>query len=338
MCESICRESWTECDADSRIGIDNETGSHQRVTTIEVELDTVACKFSEIWAHLISEYGLVAIDTHDAVAYLHSCLGCRTVVRWQACHHHRITRRGKQGELLLVAQEHLSDGIWQCNLDQFAIALYHGLVAKKNGIVEIAVFGWHVIDRPEDIAIAETYRLCIFAIRHSVLKVTQLEHVTAPMPSHADVDDAGKDDIVEHTAKHYHKTRESSFGTELPRLNLLTEVIGTVCLIDHARDGTIASERNPAYAIFCVASLWLPSQKRELLSIEKKIKLLNLYLEDTGPHEMTQLMYENQNRQCSNELQGLENNNTHANNCNLFILNEFICLLTLVTKEAAPLP
>ena len=74
---SDCR---TESDANSRIGIDNETGSHQRVATIEVELDAVACKFSEIWAHLISEDGLVAIDTHDAVAYLHSCLGCRTVV------------------------------------------------------------------------------------------------------------------------------------------------------------------------------------------------------------------------------------------------------------------
>ena len=99
-----------------------------------------------------------------------------------------------------------------------------------------------------------------------------------------------------------------------------------MCLIDHARDGTIATKRDPANAILCVASLWLPSQKRKLLCIEKQIKLLNLYLKDTGPHEMTQLMYENQNRQCSNKLQSLENNNTHANICNLFNINEVVPL------------
>ena len=110
----------------------------------------------------------------------------------------------------------------------------------------------------------------------------------------------GEYEIVEYASGHYQQPLPCRVGTELPFFRGFREVLGVHGFVHHSRNFAIASERKPAYAELGLSPFpfgdGLPS------GIEEKIELLHSDSEQFGPHEMSQLMQEDEQGKGKNHL------------------------------------
>ena len=98
-----------------------------------------------------------------------------------------------------------------------------------------------VVGSQQDVAIAETYLLCLF------IKLKAVRHVTdgyvgfAPSEEYGSIEEERYDEVDQHAAQHDQQALPSGFGAKLPRLHGLFHLLRVHRLVNHARNLHIAS-------------------------------------------------------------------------------------------------
>ena len=181
------------------------------------------------------------------------------------------------------------------------------------------------IDGHNLIAFLKADGVGIFAIGEAEWEVLELDDVLAPVPAHADVDEDGGDEVIDYATYHDHELCELAFlDEEVVALHVL-DIFGRMGLIDHTRDGAIATQRDPTDTILRLARIGLrrdlevaeeetflvPTEECELWGIEEHIELLDTDLKYTCPHEVTELMNKHEDAQSEDQLEGLKQKYFH---------------------------
>ena len=75
----------------------------------------------------------------------------------------------------------------------------------------------------------------------------------APVHRYACIDEDGENEVEQHASEHHEQALPRRFGAELPWFRFLLHLFGVHRLVNHTCDFAVASEGNPADAVFCVA-------------------------------------------------------------------------------------
>ena len=103
------------------------------------------------------------------------------------------------------------------------------------------------------VVITEAELLGLIAELHAIAHLVHAHIALAPVIHDHRIDEQGQQEIDQHTADHYQQTLPGRMGAELPWLRSLLHLLCVEALVDHARDLAIATQRQPAHAVFRIA-------------------------------------------------------------------------------------
>jgi len=178
----------------------------------------------------------------------------------------------------------------------------HGALAR----VERAAVGLK-----ENVAVAESESLHRGGEVHPLVGVLEGDCLLAPPESYSGVDYYGEDEVVEHAAGHDQQPLPCGFRAELPGFGFGGELLGVHRFVDHSCNLHVAAERQPSDAPFGLALLGLPFSQREPW-VEEDIEFLDADFEDARPHEVAELVDDDQERERANQLGGFYEECFHA--------------------------
>ena len=211
-----------------------------------------------------------------------------------------------------------------------AVALHgDGLHVVEEDIVGEVAEGFRVrgIDQQHLVAVAEARVLHLLGEFQTVFGVFERDVVVAPREAHQDVDDDGREEVDEHAANDDEETLPGRFRAELPRVYFAAQVAGFGGLIDHAVDGAVAAEGQPAESPLSgfgmigpflgglsgeEAEVHLPVEafhpdQRET-RVEEDVELVHASLEDFREGEMPELVGDHEERQAGQKAEDLHGN------------------------------
>ena len=153
----------------------------------------------------------------------------------------------------------------------------------------------------KDIAILETIRLSFLIEFHTEGHILDGNVGVAPPEKNLGIDEEGKQEVHQHTANHDKQTLPGGFGAEFPRLFGLLHLLGIKTLVNHTGYLTIATQRNPAYAVLCIAVFGFKLEKTKF-PVEENVKLIDTNTEKLCEEEVATLMEQYQQGDGQHEL------------------------------------
>lgn len=185
-----------------------------------------------------------------------------------------------------------------------AVAEYLRLVVlfeQQRDAQQAEIFVARAVDREDAVAVAETHLLAPVAEDVAVGHVAGGEVALAPFPTDAHIDGESQDDVHQYAADHDQQALPGGFASEFVGSGGALQLLGVHALVDHAGEFHIAAEGNPADSVACS-----PAGERYHGASEEELELLYAHPEKAGEEEVSQFVYDHQQRKAEDELQYLD--------------------------------
>ena len=129
----------------------------------------------------------------------------------------------------------------------------HGDFFGKQQVIVVGlvnhVFQLMAIGHQDDIPIGKSGFLGGFAECHTLGNVGKADYLFTLGKDNTRVDNHRQQQVEQHTAQHNQQALPRCLAAELPRLGGLLHGLGVHRLVDHARDGAVATQGYPSDAI-----------------------------------------------------------------------------------------
>ena len=241
-----------------------------------------------------------------------------------AVNHERLSLLGILVHLEDEVLGYVDYGILTVALHRHLVGSDHVLQTLSIGMVKNLAIGFQ-----GDITILEANLMGAVAIHHTLSCVGEFHVFFAHAVSDAGIDDNGQQEVEHHAAQHDEQALPCRLAAELIGLGGLFQCLGIHRFVNHAADGTIATQRQPTDAILggtprllvfvgvIITSHCHFIAMREPFQvlagfplgdsepgIEEKIEFFYPYSEDAGKEVVTKFMYHHQNAQRKNKFKG----------------------------------
>ena len=136
----------------------------------------------------------------------------------------------------------------------FLVVAQYGHLLSQQHVVELTgvehVVQFMSVGLEDDVTVGKSGLLHRVAEGHTLGDVSKPNDLFALGINNARVDDHREQQVEQHATQHNEQALPGGLAAEFPRLGRLLHGLGVHRLVNHARDSAIATEWNPADAIF----------------------------------------------------------------------------------------
>ncbi|CCZ99004.1 uncharacterized protein BN505_00288 [Alistipes sp. CAG:157] len=157
------------------------------------------------------------------------------------------------------------------------------------------------VHRQDAVAVTETHLLPLGAEYVTVGHVARGEVTFAPFPTDADVDNQGEENVHQHAADHDEQALPGGFAPEFVRLGFALHLFGIHALVYHPGELDVSAERYPADSV-----TGTPAGERCDGTAKEELELFDAHSEDACEKEVSEFVYDYQQRKAEYELQYLD--------------------------------
>ena len=189
-----------------------------------------------------------------------------------------------------------------------------GEVAQQGGGV---AFNRISVDADGRVAVAESELFGLFVEGKSVGQVLHGQDVAPPGEHDDGIEHEGREHVHQYTSHHDPETLGDALAAELIWAGGLLELFGVHALVHHAGYLHVATQGNPADAVFRLVVLEIGEQFGEPfvaraeqmeLGVEEHVELLHLHAKELGEEEVAALVQNHEQAETTNKLECLDGN------------------------------